>query len=181
MTPLRCAPWWQMSRATNVRKNEYDNEHHVLLNPEKDDEVVVTAPDDHTCDALLQVKVWRCKLSNLKPQWGAVAPLCDVDEGKCRYMLLECKTINGETLQLVRGYTDESCSTFAEVLEEAVPPLGIAGYTDIRCLGGGYLSFSSHDGAAVLSGASVGFGPANHSAAAAVLKKHYGELAIKIG
>ena len=39
MTPLRCAPWWHMSRATNVRKNEYDNEHHVLLNPEKDDEV----------------------------------------------------------------------------------------------------------------------------------------------
>ena len=125
--------------SASVRTNEHDNEHLVVLVEGRDEEVVIIAPDNHTCDETMKVKVWRQKVGMLKPVWGAAAPLVDLDEGEIRYMLISCKSIYGGVYSLVRGYneTDSQCRSFGDVLEEAVPPLALAGYSDIKPLGGG--------------------------------------------
>jgi hypothetical protein len=131
---------------SELRKNEHDDEHHEVLKPGADDEVVITAPDDHSCDTTMRVKIWRNKVSAMKPVWGQEAPVVDLDDGECRYVLLEAKDVNGQATKFLRGYTNDSAGTFADVLEESVPPLALAGYTDLKCLGGG-AHFSRHDAA----------------------------------
>jgi hypothetical protein len=122
----------------------------------------------------MKVKVWRNKVSAMKPVWGQEAPLADLDGGNSRYVLIEATGVTGVTATFVRGYDDSTATSFADVLEEAVPPLAMAGYTGIKCLGGGYAIYEVGDKKVLLKGESCGFGPADHAVAAAVLRSYFG-------
>lgn len=157
------------SRMSSV-KNAHDEETHVLLAEGVDEEVVITAPDDHTCDETMKVKVWRAKMGDLKPVWGSAAPLVDLDDGELRYVAIQCVAVSGELMTLVRGYSDITCKSFGDVLEEAVPPLALAGYVEIKPLGGGLMTHSKAGKTTNLHGSSPGFGAADHQAAAKILQ-----------
>ena len=61
------------------------------------------------------------------------------------------------------------------------PPLALAGYTAMKCLGSGFAIHDAKGKQILLSGASVGFGPADHAATAAILKSHYTGYRVEIG
>ena len=59
------------------------------------------------------------------------------------------------------------------------PPLAAAGYTNLRCLGGGYAIYEHRR--VLLSGESCRFGQVDPEAAAALLRHHFGsQLTVEV-
>ena len=49
--------------------------------------------------------------------YRAIAPIVDVDEGECNYVLISTVTPDGETVTMVRAYTLRDSPFHADVLE----------------------------------------------------------------
>lgn len=116
-----------------------------------------------------EYKAWR--KGSYVPHRGA-APIVDIDEGELTYVLVEAVSPAGDVVTLVRGFVKEEYPSHADVLDTAQEPLAHAGYTAIRCVGGGTLWHTKWSKTMFISGASR-FGPANHRVTERLLREHW--------
>jgi hypothetical protein len=139
-----------------------------------DDDVMIVCPESESDARERVIRTWRSGKSHTAPVQGAEAPTVDLDEGECRYVLIEATTMVGERVVLVRGYSSSACTSFAQILQVASPPLAMAGYTAIRCAGGGYALHERLKRCVRLSGTTADFGTADHRLAAQILQRNLG-------
>lgn len=159
------------------------------LEPEEDDEVVITTLQLQAARADSQYRAWR-KGSSYVPH-RAAAPLVDLDEGQLNYVLIKAVSppllppspsaaeeaggaaVPTEVVTLVRGFTKREYPHHADVLEAAGEALAQAGYTSITCAGGGVLWHTPHLKTLFISGGPCQFGTADHLVTRALLRQHF--------
>jgi len=108
----------------------------------------------------------------LTPRANETAPAVDIDEGLINYVMIAALTPEGDAALFVRSYSGFG---HAGVLELAVDPLAAAGYTAIKCVGGGQMDHQSRKRRLVISGTSQGFGTADHQQTASMCRQRLGD------
>lgn len=100
----------------------------------------------------------------------------EIDTGTFKYVLVEAVSPAGEQCHLVRGFI--GCEYHADVLEKAMPAITAAGYTGVRCTGGGRMR---HDGGQKLFiyGYSQAYGPGDHATTARLCRERYPGLSVE--
>jgi hypothetical protein len=167
-----------------LEEEEYDDEDEDEREDEdkrltrgKDDSVIITA-QKASATAPGAKPQWR--RGSLMTHVGMAAPLTELDEtGDFKYVLMSATMpATGQPVTLVRGYQD--CEFHADVLDAACPPLEAAGYSNIKCLGGGRIRRSAKDedeySKILIYGESGGFGRADHQVTAKMCRGHFGAL-----
>ena len=90
-----------------------------------------------------------------------------------QYIVITAKTMSGADVTLLRGFKE--IPSHADALEIAAPPLALAGYTEVTCIGGGVARHLEGEHKVVLGGESEGFGKADHTAAKAICENYFGD------
>jgi hypothetical protein len=83
-------------------------------------------------------------------------------------------------VKLIRGFEAEVCPFHADVLHKAVVPLVDAGYSEIKCAGGGQMQLDDEKKTLLIAGTSQGFGPADHEAACEACREHLEDYAVRV-
>ena len=149
----------------------------AILVEGEDDEVVVMMPEPSAVkptDANANNLTNKWRQGGLTPFEGQIAPEVDIDPGDNMYVLLQAANPQGVACRLLRAYA--MATSHADIIETAVPPLAVAGYRDVKCLGGGICKHDSAAHTVVFTGdGGGGFGRASHETAVEMAKKYFGD------
>lgn len=141
----------------------------ALLVPGDDDDVTLTAVA--AVDAQGGSKPWEAKpwrRGSFVP-FRAIAPLVDLDDGDLNYVVIRAMLPDGgDEVMLIRGFAINDCPFHADVLDQAATTLVSAGYSRIRCVGGGQMRHCAARASLLIAGTSQSFGTADHSATKAL-------------